>query len=214
MKTNPTPTEIAKLLINPLVGWHKQTVYVTDGSILFTFPDREWMGEKLFNEEKSMWGILDAGEWTFGKDGRNRRALNPIPEVMIDFMASQGDPINFAAIPAQKERPEWLDPSKMTMVTCSECEGTGVVTCEYNHDHECPDCEGSGKVAKLAIEDWLKVDDLFLETLAGSYDRRYIWLLQKFEVTQAFKCKGIDYEALLVCGDGFKAKVMFGRKNR
>lgn len=34
----------------------------------------------------------------------------------------------------------------LTKVCCGECRGEGEVTCNYDHDHECPDCEGSGKV--------------------------------------------------------------------
>lgn len=206
---NPTPTEIAKLLVNPLVGWHDRTVYITDGMVLFAFPDREWMGERLFNEDEGAWGILDAGEWTFPS---GPVSIKISPSGLADFISGEGDPIDFAAVPTQEERPEWLDTAKETIVECPECDGTGVVMCEYEHEHDCPECDGSGKAKVLAINTWRKVEDRTVSTLAGYYDCRYIWMLQKFEITQAFKCLLGEGEgkakALLVCGDGFRAKVM------
>jgi hypothetical protein len=99
-------------------------------------------------------------------------------------------------------------------VGCSECDGTASVTCNYDHQHKCPDCI-EGKVKVLAINTWLDAEQKAVSTPAGYYDRRYLWLLQKFEITQAFKChldESKKVKALLVCGDGFRAKVLCIRK--
>lgn len=50
-----------------------------------------------------------------------------------------------------------LEYKKAHKETCSECDGTGIITCDYDHEHDCDDCDGNGTIP---IEDgWQEVDD-------------------------------------------------------
>lgn len=42
---------------------------------------------------------------------------------------------------------EFIGPAhELSKVKCKECRGMGEVECNYGHDHECPDCDGTGEV--------------------------------------------------------------------
>lgn len=62
--------------------------------------------------------------------------------VMTPFDSPLGDPIVMPEMPEK--------PTEKTV--CDECYGTGIVTCKYDHDHECPECDGEG--AWLDLSKW------------------------------------------------------------
>jgi DnaJ-class molecular chaperone len=40
----------------------------------------------------------------------------------------------------------FIGPRVLVEVECETCDGTGSETCDFGHDHDCDDCDGSGFV--------------------------------------------------------------------
>jgi len=58
------------------------------------------------------------------------------------------------------------------VINCSECNGDGTVTCDYDHEHECPECGGSGEWEnKYAPKVFPKQDDYI--QIIDSYIKPY-----------------------------------------
>lgn len=53
---------------------------------------------------------------------------------------------------------------------CSECEGLGMVTCDYDHEHTCPDCDGQGDNTAVAEEAFSRI-----RYGRHGYARRLLW---------------------------------------
>lgn len=49
---------------------------------------------------------------------------------------------------------------------CWKCGGDGYVTCEYGHEHVCPDCNGTGRMtAEEQAEEELKEQQFYVENM-------------------------------------------------
>lgn len=77
------------------------------------------------------------------------------------------------------ERPDGFDHKWMQMDRCDECNGLGDVTCNYGHEHDCPDCNGTG-VSSVAAE--AKYEGC--ETGLALCSNFYLWLAQSLGATQ------------------------------
>lgn len=92
------------------------------------------------------------GEYTYAT---NRKIAIRVPHFPSVNLATDPQPIEkqFAeGIPTDPlTKWEKLAPFEYRQVLedCDECLGTGLVTCDYDHDHECDECEGTGQVTVL-----------------------------------------------------------------
>ena len=137
-------------------------VCLTDTSIVFTFGADEvqpgWVSlEGARKGDRHFDTFVQAGAAIFlilSKDG--------------------GDPVT---LPPISVNPAWLDPYAVVKSTCDQCYGSGVVLCNYDHEHECPDCNGTGFTSTLAIEG---VATRLTRINGWLFDDRYLWILSQF----------------------------------
>lgn len=63
-------------------------------------------------------------------------------------------------------------------VECDLCNGDGEVECEYGHDHDCPDCDGSGMVDNTEPT-WHERKDERIDIGGHDYAAFYVWILNQ-----------------------------------
>lgn len=91
--------------------------------------------------------------------------------------------------------------------TCGECDGSGEVTCDYGHDHDCPDCNGKG-----VVDGTIQCDEATaaVHVLGGTFCRRYLWVLSHCPNIRIGFIPGED-SVLVFAFDGGRG-VLAGRK--
>lgn len=101
-------------------------------------------------------------------------------------------------MPSIEPNQTWLTPNKPVKTECSECWGTGVVECNYGHDHECDECDGKGVLEHPLITKWFDTvfSDRHYQTDIGLFDKRYLWI-----VSEIAKHRTVTYSARKA-GDG------------
>ena len=63
-------------------------------------------------------------------------------------------------------------------IECELCHGFGDVECEYGHDHDCPDCDGSGMVDNTEPELHERKDER-IDIGGHDYAAFYVWILNQ-----------------------------------
>lgn len=89
------------------------------------------------------------------------------------------------------------DEPKLVQTRCDECGGLGVVECDYWHDHDCEDCDGTGRVMERMECDKtacpVHIDD-------RTYDRKYIRMIDRLPKPLTF---ALTFDGMLIVrGEG------------
>lgn len=142
--------------------WDEESLYICNGSLLVRLsgeikPDPKWYGQEDLAE------VLENLKAVLSED----RA-----DVQVDL------PV-ISAIPEK-----WENPFELVDKKCRECNGTGEVTCEYGHDHECPDCDGEGtfQIAKSNFDSSptkSQVKTIKVGNKQWAFNTRYLWIADK-----------------------------------
>jgi len=92
------------------------------------------------------------------------------------YSSQKGDPVTIPPISVQDV---WLDPYAAAKSTCKACFGGGfkIDNCNYDHSHECTECNGTGLIDTLAIDGVAKGSTRINSWLFGD---RYLWILSQF----------------------------------
>ena len=111
--------------------WNGQKVAISDGHIAIVFdcetPSPDWV---TIGAEDVIGMISQAG-------------FKPFEAIALE-------------LPEVEEHECWHEPYKAIPSTCNECHGTGLVECEYGHEHECPECSDGGTFSP-AIANYLSI---------------------------------------------------------
>lgn len=59
-------------------------------------------------------------------------------------------------------------------IECSECSGDGTVTCEYDHEHDCPDCDGTGIIANDRLPKIFPKEDNYIQIIDSYLSPYYV----------------------------------------
>lgn len=154
--------EMASLICNPThLGLDKPCYRASDGRVVLT--------DKAF--ALSFLGQSPSGGWAESSDLFDR---------VVKVCDRPFDPVS-VDLPAIEPLPWWKNPFEQKRHPCGECDGEGVVSCNYGHDHECEECDGEGFVlmsnldkGELPIEErYVDLGDL------GKFDKRYVWIIGK-----------------------------------
>jgi len=98
-----------------------------------------------------------------------------------------------------------VDAAMYVAEECEECCGLGIVTCDYDHEHDCPVCDGAGWCA-LDRTDYGEPIDVG----HSAFDPWYLWLLSRFPNMRARPAAASPEppRAMYFSGDGFEAILM------
>jgi hypothetical protein len=72
---------------------------------------------------------------------------------------------------------DFADLDVLRTSSCLKCAGGGLVTCEYEHEHDCPDCVGSGEVSNPLIVRWngvVKINGHYVNRLQKEGARLFV----------------------------------------
>ena len=99
---------------------------------------------------------------------------------LFGFCDKEGDLIS-VKLPEINPDPTWLNPFGEIKGICSECGGSGTVTCNFDHDHECPECDGSGKATDYAVfsSKNKKLHENIELPSVGLFNERYLWIISQ-----------------------------------
>jgi len=91
------------------------------------------------------------GAFTYATNGRIIVRLAAMPDVEECPSAPDAGKMMALYKPATRLVPiPELQPNPISrIIECVECDGSGIVECDYGHEHQCPECDGSGKEEKI-----------------------------------------------------------------
>jgi len=142
--------------------YRERVVCLTDKSIIFTFGA---------DEVQPGWVSLEGAK-------KGDRYFDTFVQagaaIALVLYKKGGDPVT---IPPISVNAAWIDPYAVVKSTCDQCYGDGVILCNYDHEHECPDCNGTGFTSTLAIEG---VATRSTRINGWLFDDRYLWILSQF----------------------------------
>lgn len=103
------------------------------------------------------------GQWQGGRE----------PPKVGSLLALVGDPIQ--DVPHVDDPPESADDRWCIEYECTKCV-LGVKTCDLDHEHECPHCEGTGVISEKCDE----AEEL-ISIQGCNFAARYIWYIRQLE---------------------------------
>lgn len=74
-------------------------------------------------------------------DGRLRHR----PDLRAVVQPLMGQCFEWLPLPSLPPCKRCKETGVVPLTACDECSGLGTVTCEYDHEHDCPDCDGTGE---------------------------------------------------------------------
>lgn len=132
---------------------------ITDGRICFDFPDYD----------VPRYRIKDSKGWKFFPESEPSRKvyLGDYREIFkgVDFTPTNDVP--HIDPPAGITNWQWVG-----LVHCDDCHGEGEVLCNYGHEHECGNCDGTGRLMDVVEEAGKPVD-----VLGAKFGKRLLWLI-------------------------------------
>jgi len=163
--------------------WHDGTAYITNGHTGFLIEGVD---------QPVDWCLWEGDRWA---NPEFESRCNLSPDRLREVFSIKGTPVIGYALPAIDPHRSWSSPREVIATTCDECHGSGDVTCNYGHDHECEDCKGTGKVTETRIDveyhSNLSTKDRAIETPGGHVERRYLWIASKLA-----EHRQLSYQAL------------------